>query len=54
MLNNQAMKEQPYFMSDQAWYYFDEADFCYKLTDQAPPEAVQSYEEFYESSDILE
>ncbi len=22
----------PYFMKNKDWYYFDEADFCYKLT----------------------
>jgi hypothetical protein len=39
--------EEPYFMSNKEWYYFDEEEFCYKLTDKAPKEAVESYEEFY-------
>ena len=26
---------------------FDEEEFCYKLTDKAPPEAIKSYDEFY-------
>ena len=54
MTDQHTMKERPYFMSNQAWYYFDESDFCYKLTDQAPPEAVQSYEDFYKPTEILE
>ena len=48
------MKERPYFMSNQAWYYFDKTDFCYKLTDSAPPKAVESYYEFYRTQEILE
>ena len=40
--------ERPYFMTNKEWYYYDESDECYKLTDKAPPEAVKSYEEFQE------
>lgn len=39
--------EKPYFMENEEWYYFDEKDFMYKLTEKAPEEAVKSYEEFY-------
>ena len=39
--------EKPYFMENKAWYYFDEEEWCYKLTDMAPKEAKESYEEFY-------
>lgn len=38
---------EPYFMKNKEWYFYDELDECYKLTDKAPPEAVKSYEEFY-------
>ena len=38
----------PYFMSNKEWYYFDEEDFMYKLTDKAPKEAKESYKEFYQ------
>ena len=38
---------EPYFMSNKEWYYFDEEDFKYKLTDKAPQKARESYEEFY-------
>ncbi len=41
------MKKEPYFLSNKEWYYFDELEFCYKLTDKAPKEAVKSYNEFY-------
>lgn len=42
---------KPYFMENAEWYYFDEASFRYRLTDEAPKEAVDSYNEFY---DLLE
>ena len=38
---------EPYFMKNKDWYYFDEKEFCYKLTDKAPEEAKKSYKEFY-------
>lgn len=38
---------EPYFMKNKDWYFFDEENFCYKLTDKAPKEAKESYEEFY-------
>lgn len=41
------MKKEPYFLSNKEWFYFDEQDFCYKLTDKAPEEAITSYQEFY-------
>lgn len=43
--------DQPYFMSNKDWYYFDENEFCYKLTEAAPEKAKQSYEEFYAALD---
>lgn len=44
-------QDRPYFMSNKDWYYFDENDFCYKLTDAAPEKARQSYEAFYSALD---
>ena len=38
---------KPYFMNRSEWYYFDEKEFCYKLTEKAPFFARQSYERFY-------
>lgn len=38
---------EPYFMTNPEWYYHDEEDFCYKLTDKAPKEAISSYIDFY-------
>jgi hypothetical protein len=34
-------------MENEDWYYFDKEEWCYKLTDKAPKEAVDSYKEFY-------
>ena len=44
------MKEMPYFMKNKEWYYRDpnDGEYGYKLTDKAPPEAIKSYEEFYD------
>lgn len=39
--------EKPYFMNNPEWYYFEEDEFRYKLTDKAPEEAKKSYKEFY-------
>lgn len=41
------MQIEPYFMKNSEWYYFDEEEWCYKLTDKAPEKARKSYEEFY-------
>lgn len=41
------VSEEPCFLKNVEWYYFDETDFCYKLTDNAPKEAVESYNKFY-------
>ncbi len=42
-------QDKPFFMSNKEWYYFDESDFCYKLTEAAPEKARQSYKEFYDA-----
>jgi len=34
---------------NKEWYYYDEEEYCWKLTDKAPMEAVKSYEEYYET-----
>lgn len=39
--------DKPYFMENPEWFYFDENEYRYKLTDKAPEKAVRSYEEFY-------
>lgn len=43
--------EQPYFMTNEKWYYYDEEDCCMKLTKDATPEAIKSYKEYYEEDD---
>lgn len=47
------MIPEPYFMTNQEWFYFDEEEFKYKLTDKATPKAIQSYEEFYRELDSM-
>jgi hypothetical protein len=34
-------------MKNKEWFYFDEKDFCYKLTENATEEAKKSYKKFY-------
>ena len=36
----------PYFIENEEWYYFDEEEEIYKLTDKAPQEAIDSYNEY--------
>lgn len=38
---------EPYFTKNKEWYFFDEKEWKYKLTDKAPKEAIESYNEFY-------
>lgn len=40
--------EEPYFLSNDEWYIFDEESFRYVLTDKANEKAKKSYEEFYD------
>nr|DAN27605.1 MAG TPA: hypothetical protein [Caudoviricetes sp.] len=39
--------EIPYFLTNPKWYKFDEDKIKYVLTDKAPKEALESYEELY-------
>lgn len=51
------MIEEPYFMKNEDWYYHDEEEFRYKLTDKATGKAKESYREFYrllESTEVEE
>ena len=47
---NKDSSEMPYFLTNESWYYHDEDEMRYKLTDKAPEEAIKSYIDFY--SDI--
>lgn len=40
---------KPYFMTNKEWYYFDEEEMEYKLTEKAPDKAKQSFEEYYQT-----
>lgn len=40
--------DRPYFMENKEWYEDDLESGKLKLTDKAPPKAIQSYKEFYE------
>ncbi len=39
--------EVPYFMTNSEWYYYDEKEEIFKLTNKATEEAKKSYEEYY-------
>jgi len=45
---------RPYFMKNKDWYYYDEKEGIFKLTDKATKEAIESYEEFYSEDDTIE
>lgn len=36
-----------YFLLNEEWYYYDEEEGIYKLTDKAPKKAIESYNNFY-------
>lgn len=38
----------PLFMEDPEWFYYDDKEGVYKLTEEAPKEARESYKEFYD------
>ena len=39
--------EKPFFLTNSEWFYFDEKEWKYKLTEKATSEAKKSYEDFY-------
>ena len=43
------MREQPYFMKNEAWYRLKDGGLGYELTKEGKkiPEVVASYEDFY-------
>lgn len=43
------MREMPYFMTNKDWYTMDldDDERGYKLTENAPQDAIDSYNEFY-------
>ena len=45
------INEEPYFLSNKEWFYYDEEEFCYKLTTKATKKAIESYNEFCELLD---
>jgi len=38
---------RPYFLTNSKWYYYDDDEGTYKLTEEAPEEATKSYNEYY-------
>lgn len=42
---------RPCFLDNEEWYYYDEKEEIYKLTDKAPKKAIISYYKFYEEDD---
>ena len=43
--------EEPYFMKNPEWFYLDETQFKYVLTDKVTEKAKKSYEDYYENLD---
>ena len=41
----------PYFMTNEEWYYYDETEEIYKLTDKATEKAKESYSLYYSIKD---
>ena len=45
------LQEQPYFMTNEEWYYHDKKKNRLFLTDKAPKKAQESYKEYYAQID---
>ena len=47
-------QDEPYFMTNDDWFTISVEEGRYVLTEQAPPEAVESYRIFYKeiNSDV--
>ena len=45
------MLDMPYFMTNDDWYYFDGKK--YVLTENAPKDAMDSLEQFYQDEDRI-
>lgn len=43
------MIDEPVFLRNSDWYFYDAKEKRYKLTDKAPSDAVRSYKEFYQT-----
>lgn len=40
------MQDMPYFMTDKRWYAFDFEKMMFVLTEHAPDDAKESYDEY--------
>lgn len=45
-------QDKPYFMNNAEWFYFDEKEWKYFLTDKAPEKAKESYNKFYNNLNL--
>jgi ubiquitin C-terminal hydrolase len=41
----------PYFITNKEWYYYDDKEEIFKLTDKATEKAKESYIEYYNEND---
>ena len=41
------MLNEPYFVTNEDWWYYDVDEGIMKLTDKAPQKAIDSYNEYY-------
>lgn len=47
-------QDLPYFMENEEWYTFNEEEWKYELTDKAPQEAIDSYNDFYKEKIVVD
>lgn len=41
--------KEPYFLKNKDWYYYDNKNYCYRLTKKATKEAKASYDKYYKN-----
>ena len=45
-------QDKPYFMNNAEWFYFDEKEWKYFLTDKEQEKAKESYDKFYNNLNL--
>lgn len=48
------VSKKPYFMTNEEWYILDDVTGEIKLTEKAPPEAVESYKKYMKQIEEME
>ena len=48
------LRDEPYWHKNKDWYYYNKEKMRFFLTDKATKEAIESYNEYYKKSNLIE